>query len=270
MSTRTRITAPRTLGLAALLALGVAPAYGDEQSQSELAKASQNPVANMISLPFQNNVNFDVGPEKGTQNVLNIQPVWPFGVSDDWNIITRTIIPIVSQPPASKGGDRKDGLGDTTATAWLSPAKPGALIWGAGPVFLVPTSTSNQLGAGEFGLGPSVLVLAMPDPWVIGSLFSNVWSVTGDTSVNLFTWQIIANLNLAAGWYLTSIPIITADWKNDSGDRWTVPLGGGVGKIMKVGKMPVNGQVQAFYNVVHPDAGPNWSMRFQLQFLFPK
>jgi len=268
LSTRFHISVPITVGLAALLALGAAPAYSDDKS--DLAKAAQNPVANMISLPFQDNLNFNVGPEEGTQNVLNIQPVWPFGVNDDWNIITRTIIPIVSQPPTSVGGDRTNGLGDTTFTAWLSPAEPGAVIWGAGPAFLIPTSTSNQLGAGEFGLGPSVLILMMPDPWVIGSLFSNVWSVTGDKSVNLFTWQVIANFNLADGWYLTSVPIITADWKQEKGNRWTVPLGGGVGKIMKLGKMPVNGQIQAFYNVVHPDDGPNWSMRFQLQLLFPK
>jgi hypothetical protein len=251
MNTTIHIFASITVGLAALLGLGAATAYAEDAIDH--AKAAQNPVADLISLPIQDNLSFNAGPEEEVQNVLNIQPVWPIGVTDKWNVITRTIIPIVSQPPESVGGDRKDGLGDTTFTAFLSPKEPGAVIWGAGPVLLLPTSTSNKLGAGEFGLGPSVLALAMPGSWVVGSLVSNVWSVTGDKRVNLFTWQVIANYNLPDGWYLTSTPIITADWKERDGNRWTVPLGGGVGKVFKVGKMPVNGQIQAFYNVVRPD-----------------
>ncbi len=247
-----------------------AGAASSAPSDEELAKKTQNPVSDLISLPFQNNINFQVGPGDRVQNVLNIQPVWPFKLTDHWNLITRTILPVISQPPLSPGDDRTNGLGDTTLTGFLSPREPGGLIWGAGPIFLIPTSTSDDLGEGEFGLGPSLLFLGMPGNWVVGSLFSNVWSVTGGKDVNLFTWQVIANYNFAKGWYLASTPIITSNWKNEKGDRWTVPLGGGVGKIFRVGPMPMNAQLQAFYNVVNPDFGPDWSMRIQVQLLFPK
>ena len=112
----------------------------------------------------------------------------------------------------------------------------------------------------------------MQGPWVVGSLFSNVWSVggSGDDDVNIFTWQPFINYNLPDSWYLTTSPLITANWEASSGDEWTVPLGGGFGKIFRIGKQPVNGQVQAFYNVEKPEFGADWTLRAQLQFLFPK
>ncbi len=254
----------------ALFAAGTAQAQ--KQSDSELAKATQNPVANLISLPFQNNTNFGVGPDDDTQNILNIQPVWPISVTDDWNVITRTIVPVVSQPGMRSGDDRTNGLGDTTFTAFLSPSKPDGIIWGIGPVFLLPTATDSALGSDKWGIGPSLVLISMQGPWVIGSLFSNVWSVggSGDDDVNIFTWQPFINYNLPDSWYLTTSPLITANWEASSGDEWTVPLGGGFGKIFRIGKQPVNGQVQAFYNVEKPEFGADWTLRAQLQFLFPK
>lgn len=249
-----------------------------EQSKEDLARAAQNPVANMISVPFQNNTNFNIGPDDATQNILNIQPVWPISLNDQWNLITRTIFPLMWQPvtEATPGGgystDTTFGLGDTTFTAFLSPHKPGKMIWGIGPVFLFPTATDDVLGADKWGAGPSLVVLTMPGHWVIGSLFSNVWSFagSGDQDVNLFTWQYFINYNLADGWYLTSAPIITANWEADSDDTWTVPFGGGIGKIFKVGKQPINAQASAYYNVEKPTNGPDWQLRIQLQFMFPK
>lgn len=259
--------------LLVFLVFKAAPGYTQEESASDLAKAAQNPVANLISLPFQNNTNFDMGPDDDkTQNILNIQPVWPFSLNDDWNLITRTIIPVVSQPGFAPGRDRENGLGDISFTAFLSPAKPAKLTWGLGPVFLLPTASDDVLGANKWGTGPSVVFLTMPGNWVVGSLFSNVWSFSGsaDQDVNLFTWQYFINYNLPNGWYLTSSPIITANWEADSGNEWTVPFGGGFGKIFRIGKQPMNAQAQAFYNVEKPDNGPDWALRLQLQFLFPK
>ena len=214
--------------LLALVAFATAPAAAEEASDetADLAKAAQNPVANLISLPFQNNTNFEFGPREKTQNVLNIQPVLPFSLNQDWNLITRTILPISSQPSLFPGQDRETGLGDTTFTAFLSPVAPfkGKLTWGAGPVFLLPTATDDRLGADKWGLGPSLVVLTMPGNWVIGSLFSNVWSVggSGDDDVNVFSWQYFVNYNLPDGWYLTSAPIMTANWEADrSSDTWT-------------------------------------------------
>ena len=241
-----------------------------EDATAELATAAQNPVASMISVPFQNNMNFNFGPLEKTQNILNIQPVIPFELTDDWNLITRTIVPVVSQPAFTPAQDRKFGLGDTVFTAFLSPKDSGQLIWGVGPVLLLPTSTDDRLGAGEWGAGPSAVVLTVQGPWVVGSLFSNVWSFTGDEQVNLFTWQYFVNYNLDDGWYLTSAPVITANWEADSGNTWTVPFGGGVGKIFRIGKQPMNVSAAAYYNVEKPDFGADWQMRFQVQFLFPK
>jgi len=241
-------------------------------STEELAKAAQNPVASMISLPFQNNTNFNFGPEEKTQNVLNIQPIWPISLNEKWNVITRTIVPVISQPEFTPNGDRTNGLGDTTFTAFLSPKDSGKLIWGVGPAILIPTATDDDLGSDEWGAGPSFVLLAMPGHWVVGSLFSNVWSFGGSGSdkVNLFTWQPFINYNMAGGWYLTTSPVITANWEASSDDTWTVPLGGGFGRIFRVGKQAMNGQMQAFYNVEKPEFGSDWGLRLQFQLLFPK
>lgn len=245
-------------------------AKGDEGNQTaDLARAVQNPIASLISVPFQNNTNFDYGPREKTQNVLNIQPVIPFSLSEEWNLITRTIVPIISQPGFVPGQDRENGLGNILFTAFASPKNSGTWIWGAGPAIQLPTSTDDQLGADEWAAGPSFVILTMPGPWVIGSLFSNVWDLTGDDDINFFTWQYFVNYNFGGGWYLTSSPVITANWEAD--DEWTIPVGGGFGRVFRIGQQPVNAQVQAFYNVEKPDdLGPKWSLRFQLQFMFPK
>ena len=252
--------------------LGVAvalPAHAEDDTQ-ELARAAQNPVASMISLPFQNNTNFNFGPLEKTQNVMNIQPVIPFDLTDDWNLITRTIVPVISQPAFTDTQDREFGLGDTLFSAFLSPRDSGEWIWGVGPAVLVPTSTDDRLGAGDWAAGPSGVLLTMQGPWVVGSLFSNIWSLDSDDDINVFTWQYFVNYNMDGGWYLTSAPIISANWEADSDNRWTVPVGGGLGKIFRIGNQPVNASAQAYYNVETPDNGADWQLRLQFQFLFPK
>ena len=271
MKTTDQITL--AVGLLALGATLAAPVRA-ELSAQELAKMAQNPVANLISVPFQDNVNFNVGPEDGAQNVLNIQPVIPIELNADWNLITRTIIPVISQPAFAPWEDRTNGLGDIQFTAFLSPANASGLIWGVGAIAQLPTNSNDQLGNDRWGLGPSFVVLHLDkgDPWVYGALVNNVWSVGSgdDPSYNNFLLQPFLNYNFPEGLYLTSSPIITANWKADSSDRWTVPLGGGVGKIFHLGKLPVNTQIQGFYNVATPDDGPDWSLRLQVQLLFPK
>ncbi|MFC1825584.1 neuromedin U [Thermodesulfobacteriota bacterium] len=259
------------LGLTSIIAAG--PVLCQGASESDLAKEAQNPIANLISVPFQNNTNFGWGPGDETQNVLNIQPVLPVSINDNWNLITRTIFPVISQPDFLTGGEgRTNGLGDITFSAFFSPKGSPKLTWGVGPIFLFPSATDDALGADKWGAGASLVALAMPGHWVIGSLFSNVWSFagSGNQDVNLFTWQYFINYNLPKAWYLTSAPIITANWEASSGNKWTVPFGGGFGKVFHIGKQPVNGQIQAFYNVEKPQFGPDWQLRFQLQFLFPK
>jgi len=264
----------RSSFLAVLIASAATSAYAD-MSAEELAKIAQNPVGNLISLPFQNNTNLNFGPEKGTQNILNIQPVIPISVNDDWNIITRTILPVIWQPSLGPDEGALSGLGDLQFTAFLSPAKPGEWIWGAGPILQAPTQSNAKLGNDNWGLGPSFVVLHLDkgSPWVYGVLVNNVWSLTsnkqgGSYSNGLF--QPFVNYNFEGGTYLTSAPIATVNWKAEGSQQWTVPIGGGVGKIFHIGKLPVNTQISAYYNVVKPDFGANWQIRAQVQLMFPK
>ena len=238
-------------------------------------QARTEPGRHLISLPFQNNTNLNFGPEKGTQNVLNIQPVIPISVNDDWNVITRTIVPVIWNPSLGPGDSATDGIGDTVFTAFLSPAKPGKWIWGAGPVVQLPTNTNAELGNNNWGLGPSAVVLHLDhgSPWVYGVLVNNIWSLSSSQhggSYNNGLIQPFVNYNFKEGFYLTSAPIATVNWKADSGNKWTVPVGGGVGKIFHLGKLPVNTQLSAYYNAIRPDDGANWQIRFQVQLMFPK
>jgi hypothetical protein len=246
-----------------------------ELSAEELAKLAQNPVGNLISVPIQNNANLNFGPEKGTQDILNVQPVIPFHVSEDWNIITRTILPFVWLPPLSPGDSRTSGISDVQVSAFLSPANPGKTIWGVGAIAQAPTHSNHRLGNDHWGAGPTFVVLHLEkgNPWVYGVLVNNVWSLgggNGDASYNNGLIQPFINYNLPGGTYLTTSPVVTVDWKAEGSQRWTVPIGGGIGRIFHFGKLPVNMQIGAYYNVARPDDAANWQIRAQAQFMFPK
>src|SRR5271165_3650988 len=258
----------------ALFSANAAESDNDQESKTEeLAKEPQNPVANLISVPFQNNFNFGIGPNDATQWVLNVQPVIPITLNKDWNLITRTIMPIINQPSPGPGIESAFGLGDINPTVFLSPKNSGKLLWGFGPTMTFPTATEPLLGNGKWSAGPSLVVLTTPGHWVIGALANNQWSFAGwgNKSVDALLVQPFVNYNFPHGWYVTSAPIITANWSAASNERWTVPIGGGVGKIIKIDKLPINTSLQAFRNVVTPNrGGADWQLRFQVQFLFPK
>jgi hypothetical protein len=254
----------------------------------------QNPIASLISVPLQNNSNFHIGPFDRTQDVLNIQPVIPIHATEDWNLIIRWITPIVWQPAPGTAnlevfGIEENtptyfaaqelqrtvgvyGLGDMAPTFFLSPAKPSKLIWGVGPYFILPTAINRVLGQGKLSVGPSVVALVQPAHWTIGALINNAWSVAGSGTrrpVNQMTLQYFVNYNLARGWYLSSSPIVTANWKASRDNVWTVPVGGGIGRVMRLGHQPVNMTVQYYPNVAKPTNGSTWSLRMQIAFLFP-
>jgi hypothetical protein len=241
-----------------------------ESEVAELARATQNPVANLISLPFQNNTAFDFGPRERTQNVLNIQPVLPFEVNEDWNLITRTIFPIASQPSFQRGQDRQNGVGDTTITMFASPVKPiaGRVLVGAGPVLLVPTASDDRLGLDAWGMGLSGVFVVNAGPFVTGTLVTHVWNLEGQ-GFKQFLMQPFVNFNLPDGWFIASAPVITADF-DQRNDAWEVPVGGGIGKIFRLGKLPLNLAGQAFYNAEQRQFGADWSLRITLSMLFPK
>ena len=171
------------------------------------------------------------------------------------------------------GRSSEFGLGNITYQAFLSPAEPGKVIWGAGPVFGLPTATDKVLGPDVWSAGGGFVVLAMPGQWVLGALAYNVWSVFedgDDPDINKMVAQYFINYNFEGGWYATSTPIITADWEADSDQRWTVPFGGGLGRLTRFGQQPVDFKGQVFYNVEAPEFVGDWSFQFQVKFLFPK
>jgi len=266
---------------ASLAAQNAAPA-GDTEA---LAKATQNPVANLISVPFQNNTNFAIGPYDRTQNVLNVQPVIPTKLSPKVMLISRIIQPIVWQPYSTQTTGGEFGFGDMSPTFFLSPAKPGKLIWGVGPAWVFPTATNQLLGQGKVSIGPSVVALLQPGHWTFGALTNNVWSFAGSggrPDVNQFLLQYFITYNLKKGWNVSSSPIITANWNNKatldaanggdttSGGRWTIPFGGGVGRITRLGPQPVNMQVNFYGNAVHPSGASSWGLRIQIALLYPQ
>jgi opacity protein-like surface antigen len=246
-------------------------ASGSGEASEDLQKQSQNPIADLVSVPFQSNTNFNTGPFNRTQEVLNIQPVVPMHLSDEWNVISRTIIPVVSQPSALFDSNT-NGIGDITQSLFLSPVHSGALIWGVGPVFTVPSASDPILGTGKVLFGPTAVFLSTPGHWVIGVLLNNQWSVGGDPlrpAVNTFLAQPFVNYNMEHGWYLTTSPIMTANWLAASGQQWTVPIGGGFGRVFKVADQPVNAQIAGYYNVARPTGTSDWQLRATLAFLFP-
>jgi hypothetical protein len=246
----------------------------DQDDTTALAKQTQNPVADLISVPFQNNINFAIGPYSRVQNVLNIQPVIPIELNNNWNLITRVIIPVVSQPDVSTPSLGTSGFGDVNPTFFLSPAR-GTLIWGFGPTFSLRTETNSALGNGKWGAGPSFVALVQPGKWTIGALMNNIWSFAGDKNapkVNAFLLQYFVNYNLKKGWYVGTSPILTANWVGPTNNRWVVPFGPIFGRVLRLGHQPVNAQAGVFYNAIRPDGipFPHWQVRFQLALLYPQ
>jgi hypothetical protein len=250
----------------------VAQADADtETGQADLAKASQNPIASLISVPFQNNTNFGVGDFDRTSNILNVQPVIPTPLSDSLTLVNRTIIPISYQPELAAGVDSAFGLGDINYTGFFVPETTGNFTWGVGPTVLLPTATDTVLGTGKWSLGPAAVGLVTEGPIVAGGLVSQLWSFAGDSDradVSLFTFQPFFNYNFEGGWYLSTSPIITANWKA-SGEQWTLPIGGGGGRVFNIGSQPVNLSAQAFWNAVKPEGAADWTLRVQFTLLFP-
>jgi len=264
------------LGCSAALGQEGEAAQATQAEQAALAKANQNPVANLISVPFE------FWHHEGTDGngfAAIAKPVIPSSLGK-MNLINRFILPYASisgtldLPEAEFPGVAIDdkGLGDITYQGFLSPAEPGSLIWGAGLALQMPTATGDVLGTDRWSAGPSLLGLTMPGQWVLGLLVMNVWDFagSGDSDINKLTVQPILSYQLGGGWYLNSAPIITADWNADSGNRWNVPLGGGVGKLQRFGKMPVDLKLIYYNYVEKPEFGPDWSVLFGVKFIFPK
>jgi hypothetical protein len=246
----------------------IPPTLQAQQSADELAQKAANPIANMISVPFQNNTDFGLGPYDRARNVLNIQPVVPLA---EGKIITRTVVPFAWLPDlTTESESSSSGIGDIVFTAFYVPGG-GETMWGLGPVVEFPTGGASR-GSEKWSVGPSFVALKVNGPWTLGVLANNVWSVAGEadrSSVNRGLLQYFIVRQIGGGWYINSAPVNTVNWEAASGEKWTVPLGGGGGKLLFLGRLPVNLQSQAYFNVVKPDMGPDWQLRFQAQVLLP-
>lgn len=256
-----------TIILFFLLCTGILSA---QETNEELSAAAANPLADLMSFPFQNNLNMNNGEFDRNVNVLNIQPVIPFA---DGKLITRTIFPLVRIPDfGSESGKLSSGLSDVVFTAFYVPESSG-LMWGFGPVLELPTGGSIR-GTQKWSIGPSLVALQQTKIWTFGLLINNTWSFAGKSEagdVNHMLLNLFVVKQMGQGWYINSAPIITADWTASSENKWIVPIGAGGGKLVMLGgKLPLNLQTQLYYNMVRPDFGPEWQWRFQAQFLLPK
>ena len=227
----------------------------------------ENPFTHLVNFPIQFNTHRNTGPNDEQMNVLNIKPQIPFILSDDWYVLTKTDIPITT-----KGTNNRDhGLGDITFTTWFSPINNKHWAWGAGPAINFPTATDTSLGTDKWSVGPSVAAGYIDETWFIGGSFTNIWSVggEGDKEVNFTNILPVVSYKINPKYFLVSSPVITSNWRLD-GETWTVPVGGGFGRLVKFDRHIVSLQFQSFYNVIHPDHEAEWSTRFQIQYFFPK
>ncbi len=257
----------------------IVPAWAEgkaaEQSASDLAKQTQNPVADLISLPFQYNIFFGTGDKSKTKSTLLIEPVIPLHLNKEWTFIARPIIPLIDMPPLIDGQNRNQGLGNVQFEGFFTPKTKVFGDWtiGIGPTLEFPTNSGpdNRLGSDNWSAGPALLLMQSKGPWVFGGLLTQLWSYSGnDPEVNTTSLQPFVNYNMKDGWYLHSDPTFTADWAADASQIWTIPIGGGIGKVVKIGKMPVNFRLAAYYFLQSPRSGSDWQLQFQIQFLFPE
>jgi hypothetical protein len=252
-----------------------------ESGGDDLRAKAQNPVSSMYSLPLK--LTLDFGAPDDEAVFFNVNPVLPVTVGD-WNLVNRIIIPAIVSVDGFIGGtpdipegapsqDRETGLGDINYSLYFSPADAKGMIWGLGPSINLPTANKDQLGSGKWSGGAAGVVLLQPKWGTYGGLIRQLWSFAGDddrSDVNQFLIEPFLNYNLEGGWYLITDMIITANWDAPSSQRWTVPIGGGIGKLFSIGKQTINSRLEAYYMVEKPDNAPDWQIIFTWQFLFPK
>lgn len=249
--------------------------------QAYIVKASQNPVGNIAIIPFQFNNNYALGPYARYQFNLNIQPVVPLMLSKNMTLIARTIIPVLANPsslppqlcPPNGVCGSTFGVSDIQEQLFFAPkTKPGALIWGAGPILQFPTASPDFLGTGKWSAGPAAVALVMPGKFVMGILATQLWSFAGKAStsqVNSGLFQPFINYNLKGNWAITTAPILTVNYAAPGNQKWSIPVGGGVTKTFKVGDQPMQLGVFYYSYVERPITTPQTQLRFIWSLLFP-
>ncbi len=252
-------------------------------AQTDAEKAAANPVANKIALEYQSTFQFDYGREEKTGYVGVFQPVIPFSLGPI-NFINRPMLSIIASPEVTLGEDgtipglptppigqpgeiiKASGVGDFTYQLFMSPAKPGKIIWGLGPMLTFPTASDPQLGNGKYAMGPAGVLLAQPGSTTLGLLVGNSWSYTGDserTDTSQFMMQYFITQGLGGGWSVGTQPFMSANWKAED-KKWLVPIGGGINKLFS-GSVPIQIKVHFYWHAVRPDSASNWTMMITVQ-----
>ena len=278
-----------------LLGIALVPAQA-ETRKKRLADESMNPLSTLITLPFENNTYFNNGPSKTTANVLNIKPIYPIDLIDlniklaGWNLINRFTIPIVytegqeqevleqinlgGSVPGSFGVGSAFGLADITYQGFLTRSQArGTFNWGVGAALVFPTGTEDRFTSEKWSGGPAIVGVNNTRKWFLGLIMQNVWDFAGDeeaADVNSFQLQYTINYKMGNGYYITSAPIITANWEAESGNQWAVPFGAGLGRVFKLGDQAIAVDVGGYYYVERPQYHPNWYAQILVNFLFPK
>ena len=244
-------------------------------SNTTLSKEAENPVTRMVTLPLRYEAEFDNGPYQSTKDTFEIdQAVFPFLLNDDWALITRTKFPAILQPPKKLGEHWASGLSNGYTTFFLSPEHEDGFYWGAGPVIYYPSATNQALGVNKWGSGPSVAFLKKDQsPWVWGTVVNNIWSFGGPPGGSDRTNSLLLNpfisYHFGDGWSVGSSPNIAANWLAKAGQQWTIPVGGGVSKLFRLGGQPVKLSVDSYYNAVRAQSDHNtWIMQVTITFLF--
>ena len=243
------------------------------EGDADLAQELTNPLADLMTIPIQMNYDSDIGTDdKGERVRINIQPVIPFHVNENWNLISRTIIPVIHQEDIFPGEGSQFGLGDTSLSLFLSPKKvpEGGVLWGIGPILLLPSATDELLGTRKWGAGPTAVVLTMRGPWTMGTLANHVWSFAGDSDradiSNTFLQPFVA-YTWPNAWTLSVQSESEYNWKTE---KWSVPVNAAVSKLVHFGKLPVSLQAGVGYWLDSPDTGPEgWRLRLQANFVLP-
>ena len=268
-----RVTAATAVEGAAEETAAPAQTAGEGDDAEALAKQLSNPLASLISLPFQLNYDTGFGPDdEGYRYALNIQPVAPFQLNEDWNLISRTILPVIWQNDIGPVTGHQSGLGDVVQSLFFSPSRPtsGGVTWGAGPVFLIPTGTDPLLGSQKWGAGPTGVVLVQAGPWTYGALANHLWSFAGSSGrseVSASLIQPFVSYTTPTAWTYSLSTESSYDWKSED---WSVPINMAVSKLTAFGDQRVSLQLGLRYWASTPDSGPGGlGARFAMTFLFP-
>jgi hypothetical protein len=254
-------------------AAGLGAAGSAAAQHADLAKQLNNPVASLISVPFQLNYDEGYGPSDGHRTYVNLQPVVPLALNADWNLISRTILPVIGQDDIAGPSGSQLGLGDITQSLFFSPKNPGpgGIIWGAGPVLLIPTATDDLLGGKKWGAGPTAVALRQTGPWTYGMLANHVWSFAGAddrTDISSTFVQPFLSYTTPTAWSFTANTESSYDWK---AEQWSVPLNAMVSKVVQVGARPVSFGGGLRYWAESPENGPEgFGLRAVVTLLFPR